>query len=316
MEELIVMDSRVKKKIIYFIQICIGLAILIVIMMQVNQMQFLAYFTNLSLMILLIIFSLTGIGLYIQFRRWKYLVEKYSVNFRSVDLLPSFLAGFTLRLLIPGGHAEFSKIFLLPGKKRGKILAFGMEKFAQTLIKILALLIVLPFSFPRYRIFYILIFVLLVLVYILFPKIPILKNLQEKDVNYHRVFGMNFIFAMGIFFIMGLQYYILLNLVDSVSLLATYHTSVYLWAAGLVPISISGLGVREGLAMYFFNIYHVSAADAVATSLFLFTLNTIIPALVGIYALYKNNTYLGEFKESIKSTRGIITALRANKKRS
>jgi hypothetical protein len=214
MEELIVMDSRIKQKMIYIVQICIGIAILIVIMMQVNEMQFFAYFANLSLLILLVIFSLSGIGLYIQFRRWKYLIEKYSVNFRSVDLLPSFLAGFTLRLLIPGGHAEFSKIFLLPGKKRGKILAFGMEKFAQTLIKIFALLIVLPFTFPRYQILYIVLFLLLVLVYILFPKFPILKNLQEKDVNYHRVIGMNFIFALGIFSTMGLQYYILINLVE------------------------------------------------------------------------------------------------------
>jgi len=306
------MDSRLKQKIIYAIQIFIGLTLVIVILMQVDQLQFIDYFKNLSVTILVIIFCLSGIGLNIQFRRWKYLVERYSINFNSVDLLPSFFAGFTFRLLIPGGHAEFSKIFLLPGKKKGKILAFSMEKFAQGLIKIFALLIVLPFTFPGYKIYSMFFLLLLILGYFLFPRIPVFKNLQEKDVNYHHVIGMNLIFALGIFIIMGLQYYLLLNLDNSVSLLATYHTSVYLWSAGMVPISVSGLGIREGLAIYFFNFYNVSAAHAVATSLFLFTINTIVPALVGIYYIYKNRVYFGELKDSIKSTREIITSIRAN----
>ena len=125
---------------------------------------------------------------------------------------------------------------------------------------------------------------------------------------------MNLVFALGIFIIMGLQYYLLLNQVDSVSLLATYHTSVYLWSAGLVPISVSGLGIREGFAVYFFNFYGVSAAHAVATSLFLFTVNTIFPALVGAYYIYRNRAYFGELKDSIKSTREIIASIRSNKR--
>jgi hypothetical protein len=303
-----------KQKIIYGAQICIGLVLVIVILMQVDRVQFVEYFKTLSLVSLIIILILSVIGLYIQFRRWKYLVERYSIYFNSIDLLPSFFAGFAFRLLIPGGHAEFSKIFLLPGKKRGKVLAYGMEKFAQALIKIFALLIVIPFTFPDYKFYSIFVLFLIVIGYFLFPRIPILKNLQEKDVNYHRVIGMNLVFALGIFVIMGLQYYLLLNQVDSVSLLATYHTSVYLWSAGLVPISVSGLGVREGLAVYFFNLYGVSAAHAVATSLFLFTINTIFPALVGVYYIYKNRAYFGEFKNSIKSTREIIASIRSNKR--
>lgn len=308
------MESRIKQKIIYAAQICVGLALVIWILMQVDREQFIEYFKSLSLVSLIIIPALSSIGLYIQFRRWKYLVERYSKHFNLRDLLPSFFAGFTFRLLIPGGHAEFSKIFLLPGKKRGKVLAFGMEKFAQALIKILALLIVLPLTFPDYKVYSIFVFLLIIIGYFLFPRIPILKNLQEKDVNYHLVIGMNLLFALGIFIIMGLQYYVLLNQVDSVSLLATYHTSVYLWSAGLVPISVSGLGVREGFAVYFFNFYGVSAAHAVATSLFIFTVNTIFPALVGAYYIYRNRAYFGELKDSIKSTREIIASIRFNKR--
>lgn len=308
------MQSRIKQIIIYLVQIGIGLALVIWILLQVDRQQFIEYFKSLSFISLVLTFGLSGIGLYIQFRRWKYLVEKYSIHFNLSDLLPSFFSGYAFRLLIPGGHAEFSKIFLLPGKKRGKVLAFGMEKFAQALIKIFALLIVLPLTFPEFKIESLLILLVLIIGYFLFPRIPIIKNFQEKDVNYHKVIGMNIIFAAGVFTIMGLQYHLLLNEVHSISLAATYHTSVYLWAAGMVPISVSGLGVREGLAVFFFKFYGVSAAHAVATSLFLFTLNTIVPALIGVFYIYKHRSYFGEIKGNLKSTREIIASIRSNKR--
>lgn len=308
------MKTLLKQRIIYTMQLSIGLALIIWILMQVDQKQFIAYFRELSLLNLLLIGLLSVLGLYIQFRRWKYLVERYSLHFELKDLLPSFFSGYAFRLLIPGGHAEFSKIYMLPGKKRGKVLAFSMEKLFQTLIKIFALIIVIPITFPGYTIHCIICLLILIVGYIFFPRIPVLKELQEKDVNYHRVFGMNLIFSIGIFLIMGLQYYLLLNQADIISLLATYHTSVYLWAAGMVPISVSGLGVREGLAVYFFKLYGISAAHAVATSLFLFTINTIFPAIIGAYYIYRKRAYFGELKDSIKSTREIIASIRNNKK--
>ena len=308
------MEPRIKQIAIYIIQICIGLSLVIWILLQVDRQQFIEYYKELSFFALALTLVLSVISLYIQFIRWKYLVEKYSLHYNLADLIPSFFAGYAFRLLIPGGHAEFSKVFLLPGKKRGKVLAFGMEKFAQALIKIFAILLVLPLTFPDYKIYSIFLLLLLVIGYFLFPRIPLIKNLHEKDVNYHHVIGMNLFFGVGVFAIMGLQYFVLLNQVESISFLATYHTTVYLWSAGMVPISVSGLGVREGLAVYFFNFYGVSAAHAVATSLFLFTMNTIIPGLVGVYYIYKNRAYFGEIKESVKSTREIIASIRANKK--
>ncbi|MBW1888611.1 MAG: flippase-like domain-containing protein [Deltaproteobacteria bacterium] len=308
------MDTTLKKRLLYILQISIGLALVVWILMQVDQEQFFAYFSNIHEYKVMFILVLSVLSLVIQFRRWRYLIEKYSNHYDLRDLLPSFFAGFTFRIIIPGGPAEFSKIFMLPGKKRGKILAFGMEKVFLTLIKLMAILIVLPLSFPKYSIYCFALFVVLVIAYIFIPRLPYLKDWQEKDVNYHVVFVNNVIFSLGIFVVMGLQYYILINQVDVISLAATFHTSVYLWCAGMVPISISGLGVREGLAVYFFRLYGVSPANAVATSLFLFVINTIFPALIGTYFIYKKRSHFREIKGSIKSTREIIASVRRNRK--
>jgi len=308
------MDNIFKKRLIYLVQICIGIALVIWILMQVDQQQFLAYYSNIHVYNLLFIVFLGAISLVIQFRRWRYLIEKYSDHYDLRDLLPSFFAGFTFRIIIPGGPAEFSKIFMLPGKKRGKILAFGMEKVFLTFIKLIAILIVIPISFPQYLVYCLALIIVLIMAYFFIPRLHYLKDWQEKDVNYHIVFANNILFSLGIFIMMGLQYYILLNQVDIISMAATFHTSVYLWCAGMVPVSISGLGVREGLAVYFFRLYDVSPANAVATSLFLFVINTIFPALVGTYYIYKKRSHFREIKNSIKSTKEIIASARQNKR--
>jgi uncharacterized membrane protein YbhN (UPF0104 family) len=234
------------------------------------------------------------------------------VSFERKDLLPSFFAGFSFRLIIPGGPAEFSKIFLMSGRKRGKAMAFAMERVFLTFIKVIAILIVLPLTFHAYIVYYVIIFIVTLIIYFLLPRIPILKELREKDNNYHYVFIINVLFSVGILLIMSLQYYVLLNQVAPISFPATLHTTVYLWSAGIVPISISGLGVREGLAVYFFRYYGIAPAYAVATSLFLFTLNGIIPALAGVFYIYKHRAQFREIKSSLTSSREIIGALFKN----
>jgi uncharacterized membrane protein YbhN (UPF0104 family) len=303
----------IKQRLIYLSKFVIGAALVVFLILQVDQKKFIEYFLNLNINTLLLIFFLSSLSWIVQFQRWKYLVENNSINFDKMDLIPSFVAGFTFRLMLPGGHAEISKIYMLSGKKGGKAVAFGMEKFFQTFLKIMLIVIVLPFSFPNYTFLCISIILILTFLYIFFPRLPILKNLQEKEVENYRIFAKTVVYSLGIFTLMSLEYYVLLNQVNSISLLATLHSVIYLWGAGILPISISGLGVREGLAVYFLGMYNIPAAHAIATSLFLFTLNTVLPAMVGIYFIYKRRAYFKEVKHSVKSPREILNHIRNNK---
>jgi len=306
------MKAILKQRLIYFLQISVGITLVSWIILQVDREKFVDYFSSLSLLNLLMILLLGALSLVLQFHRWRYLIDQYSVDFERKDLLPSFLAGFSFRLIIPGGPAEFSKIFIMSGRKRGKAMAFAMERVFLTFIKVAAILIVLPLTFHAYIVYYVIIFMATLIIYFLLPRIPLLKELREKDNNYHYVFIVNALFSLGILLIMSLQYYILLNQVAPISFPATLHTTVYLWSAGIVPISISGLGVREGLAVYFFRYYGVAPAYAVATSLFLFTINAIVPALAGVFYIYKYRSQFREIKSSLASSREIIGALFKN----
>lgn len=307
------MKQSIKNKLLYLLKLSLGIVLVIWILSHVDRHKVLEYFLALDFTTLSIILFFSLITISVQFFRWRYLVICNSVSFDFKDIIPSFFAGYSFRLMIPGGHAEISKIFLLPGKKRGKAVAVGMEKFFQTYIKLVLLLIALSFSFPAYNTFFYPSIGILILLLFFLPKIKWLKKLQEKEVNNLVVFGNTLIFSLLIFIIMVIQYYILLNQVNSIEFFETMHTVVYLWGSGIVPISISGLGVREGLAVYFLKMYGIVPAHAVATSLFLFFLNTIIPALIGVFFIYKKRKHLKDMKDTVKSTRSLWKELKSNK---
>jgi glycosyltransferase 2 family protein len=303
-----------KQKILYLVKLLFGLALVLWILNQIDRKQFIEYFRHIGLAELTAVLILSAVSLVFQFQRWKYIVRGYSSQLDHKDLLPSFLAGFTLRLMIPGGHAEWSKAFLMSGRKRGKILAVGMEKVLQTVFKIIMIGLVIPFSFPRYRILGILIVVVTLIAYLVLPRLNLIRNLMEKQVNTHLLFLVTSLQSIGVFLASAGQYFILLNQDYALRFLDSLHATVYLWAAGIFPLSISGLGIREGLAVYFFRRIGISAADAVATSLFLFALNAILPALIGIFFLYKNRQHLKTLRQTFRSSKELLAELLKNSK--
>ena len=107
-----------KQWILFIVKIVIGIAIVAWILMQVDQTKFANYYLTMQARDLFFVILLSLISLWIQFMRWKYLLRQYSDSFEQHDLIPSFFAGFTFRLMIPGGHAELSKVFLLPGRNQ------------------------------------------------------------------------------------------------------------------------------------------------------------------------------------------------------
>ena len=84
---------------------------------------------------------------------------------------------------------------------------------------------------------------------------------------------------------------------------------IFIWGSGLLPISVSGLGVRENLAVFFLAKYGIPAYAAVGASLFIFFINAIIPALIGLYFIIKRRHDLRDAEGTIKSvTKSIYEA--------
>ena len=185
------MKDFIKKRLSFLFKYIIGIVLLVWILSRVDRAQMIDAISSIHFLVLisLLVFAVVNVG--VQFLRWKYLVESHSDHYNKKDLLPSFFAGFALRLMIPGGHAEITKVFLLPGKKRGKVVAFGIEKFFQTYIKLILVLITIPLVFPKYRLVLWIAAGIAMASYFFLPMVfrhSLMKKLQDKTVNYHRLF--------------------------------------------------------------------------------------------------------------------------------
>lgn len=63
-----------------------------------------------------------------------------------------------------------------------------------------------------------------------------------------------------------------------------------IWIIMTIPISLSGLGVREGAFVFFFSQVGVAPADAIAISLLYYSYNIIIGGVGGLLILYSSLT--------------------------
>jgi len=245
------------------------------------------------------------VNLSVQFFRWKYLVESHSNHYRSADLIPSFFAGFAFRLMIPGGHAEITKVFLLPGKKRGKVVAFSIEKFFQTYIKLILVMAAFPVFYPDYANIMWPLAAMGVFAYFFLPglwNLKFMERFREKEVRYNRIFLQTLLYSLAIYGTLIIQYYILLNDAHTIAWLDTALAVTFIWGAGLLPISVSGLGVRENLAVFFLATYDIPASSAVGIALLIFFINAIIPAIIGVIFIYRRRKLLKDAGGVIKET--------------
>lgn len=298
------MRENLKQKLSFILKYSIGFALLIWILSRINRQQMVKAILSIPLTALFLVLAIAVFNLTIQFLRWKFLIEQQSADYQKKDLIPSFFAGFTFRLLLPGGHAEISKVFLLPGKKSGKVMAFAIEKFFQTYVKTVLVLAGFPFLFPQQKWIFIGLFVLVAGAYPFLPRLwhtRLFRKFQEKEVNYSPIFFRAFLYSLGVFVSLIAQYYALLNGLHQITFSQTILTVIYIWGAGLIPISVSGLGVRENIAAYMLKRYGIPASTAVGLSLLIFTINVIIPAIVGVYFVYRRQHHFKEAQEAFRS---------------
>lgn len=292
------------KRIFFILKYLVGLVLLAWILGRVDRQQMIEAILSLSTQTLLFTIVLAAVNISVQFFRWKYLIESHSQHFEYKDLIPSFFAGFAFRMMIPGGHAEITKVFLLPGQKRGKVVAFGIEKFFQTYIKLIFVLIAFPVFYPQYRLWLWSMALIGALAYFFFPSLwghRFMERFREKELNYPRIFIQTLVYSLLIFSLLILQYYFLLNDAHTISLLNTTIAISIVWGAGLLPISVSGMGVRENLAVFFLAPFGVAAHSAVGIALLIFVLNNVLPASAGLFFIYRKRRDLKEAGGAIKS---------------
>lgn len=277
------------KKISFFLKIIFTVLLFTFLVKKISFRLTFETIKDLPFEVLGILLLTTIIKFILQMHNWKKIVQiDHTVSLSQGQIFKTHCIGLLLKLLIPGGQGSFGKAFYLqPLSKKSSLLLILFEKYFQAWIFFCAGSLAAAFYFPKYMILFILIFLISAVSPYIVPMV-FKKAMTEHKWSRYRL-RLPYLYITQIFFLLitFYQYYVIIRLFYPVSIIFISKIVSLILGATLLPISYSGLGLRESVSALLFSQNNISAEIAVACSLTIFFLNSILPALPALFFIFR-----------------------------
>ncbi len=307
-----------KKKFALLIKIILTVGILVYIFFKVPFSKILLSISSANIILILAVIALNIPIVLLSSLQTKYLtaVQKISISFGEIlkiYITTSFYSSF-LPGSLTGGAVKWYKFTKFTSKSSAAaVVVFNryLEIFMTILIGLLfSLPIVISSSYKYLIILWFIVFAFLISSYFLLLNVTFLKKIQETVDSVKILSGLrskiiNLIEAMVKFHdltikdhleILGIMFsYHFLSIIglyliaESVNVSLSIFTFGWIRAAvvimSMIPISYSGLGVREGIMIYLLSLFKVLPQTAFVISLLWFAKNLTIALAGGIVEL-------------------------------
>jgi uncharacterized protein (TIRG00374 family) len=287
---------------------------------SVQYDQIVLALSNANLSVISIALLLSVLNIYLQYAKWRLTCTEVLGETSRIKIFRSLFYGFSAGIITPlrigeyfGRGIEFKDKSILQvtvATLIDKFFPLLMVAFLGSISSLLfiyfyynvSFYIVLSLFILIFTLFYILIILLLNNKFwnsILFSKLNSsvrLKVFLDKlriFENLNRIYFFKMLLISFLFYSCFLIQYALL-----VSAFSNHYDFMhYLWAANLImfaktvipPISMGELGIREGASVYFLTQMGESASVGFNASIFLFIINLLIPALIGVGMFLRKN---------------------------
>lgn len=285
------MESLVKKRLLFLLKIAISIVILYFIFRNLDMKVVVENFMKFSFLTLLVLLSTTCVKLYLQYKNWKMMLHlNPDFSSRRRQIFKSYLIGLALGFLIPGGHASFGKVFFIENtSKRRTFFSILMEKFFLTWTNWFFAIWATLFYFYQVSLVLkitggVIVTFLPVFLYYGMKLRPSLEPLRQEFRKAAPYVMLNQIETVFFTFI---QYWIILNTFYPIRFDKVAISSSLVLFANTIPITFSGLGLRETFAVHIFKRYGIRGEYAVTASLTIFFITGVLPALVGLFLMLR-----------------------------
>jgi len=273
------------KKISFFLKLIFSLLLLHFLFSKVSFNDTMTHISKLPVSVVIMLIITTIIKFYIQMLNWKSLLKiDPKVNLKYGDVFRTHTLGLLFKLVIPGGQGSFGKMFYLRQiSKKSAFFIILLEKFFQTWIFFIAGCLAGAYYFKNFAWLFLILFMLSFLLPFYLPRLFKKATSEHKWKRYIRKMPVILISQLLFLGLTFYQYYCILVLFDQIKLFdLVINVSLILFAT-LIPISYSGLGIRESASVYLFAQSGIIAETAIACSLIIFFFNSVIPALPGLF---------------------------------
>lgn len=287
------MTENLKKQLSFYAKIFISVTILYIIFTKINLQGVWENFGKISFLSIIFLFILSAIKVYFQMINWgNYLKLNADYKPLKYEVAKSFFIGEALRFVVPGGLGTLGKVYYVQNQKSATFVSVGVEKFLQIWAALIFAATAGLFYFNQIPLCHkSCVYGVLLILPFLIPFISkLIKHGQAKNYTsqYNKiilpVIGRHTINIM----ITIIQYYLVIISFVSLSLVKIALAVPLILSANILPVTISGLGLREGFAVEVLAKYGISPEIAVACSLTIFSVSNIIPALIGAFLMLKH----------------------------
>lgn len=301
---------------IYWLKLLAGIVLLIVLYRKINHrdsiieaFQVTDWFNILLCALLLVP------NIFLAFLKWFYLLKNRFENVSAKETFGSLLFGYTLGLMTPGRLGELGRGLFFTNRNKFTVTGLNLlDKFANQVVfftlggaaitllvfnhQILEINQVLPWMGAGWLIILSLWFLILnpsrirKLLQRLNRRFPGKSQLQALGAAYDNITLKDSMAVLGLsilwVFVITYQYHILVLAFTGVSLWDSFQAvSATLLVKTLLPFTFGDLGIREGVAVFFYSQFKVSPAAVFNASLLVFLINFLIPAVSGIYYVFQ-----------------------------
>lgn len=260
-------------KIIPFI---VSAALLYLLFKKIKILEFAISFHQINAQNFLIALVLNIPFLLLKSYKWHRIARMAIPDMRFSESIISFLVGLGASLFTPAQLGELARMVIFKGNRRKIFFLAFIDKLMD--LAALSLLFAISMFFMRRDVG----IILRSMGWLPFIGMPIWRN-QEFKVHF---LISQFSLSMICFGLLMLQFYVILLDFTNVRLLDVAVGLPIIAVAGMLPVTIGGLGLREMVASVVLPMFGMDGTQAVTASLLFFFVNGLLLGLTGIILGY------------------------------
>jgi len=312
--------DRKKTYLIVVVKLLIAAGILYYLISFIDYQEIISALSAANVYLITAAFLLSFINIYLQYLKWKLTCGTMMSENNDAKILTSIFYGLSAGAITPVRFGEyFGRAIAFKNKSLLQVTAATLvdKFFPLIIVTFLGSMASIVFIYVNYEVSLHIILSLFVVVFSLFYIIVlIIRNERFWDnVVFARLRNSNRFSKLLIHFgslrnldrkyagkmtVISFLFYICFLVQYALLVAAFSHNSdflIYLWAGNLIifvktaipQISLGELGIREGASVFFLTSFGELSSVAFNASIFLFIINILLPALVGLFLLLRKN---------------------------
>ena len=301
--------SRIKQNIGFIIRLILTVVCLSFILVKIDIEQLIISIRAMDEKYVLLAVIFLFPNFFLKFYKWNLFLHSNNLRIPFIDVCKSYLVGLAFGVLTPARVGELGRVLLF--RKAEKFQASGIV----IIDKLFDLLGITLLSLWGIKVFggniTFSLFLMLCVSFVLFlvhggrflrPLDRIIRKLPWEDQINRILWGFRqlnwklttkgIVLTVAMFNVVILQFHFLILAFEAFTFKNTFLVSPIIILTNILPITIGGIGVREGASAILLSHFGILKEVAVSAAFMLFIINVLIPAIVGFLMLpgLKNGT--------------------------